>query len=412
MDFTIPHSMQEHLDALASFVHEQLVPLEPLLLSHQYEPLMARLDELRHQVQDAGWWAPNLPASVGGHFTSLVDLGLVSEVLGQSPLGHYVFGCQAPDAGNAELMHLFGNQQQQDTWLKPLAAGQIRSCFAMTEPHTAGSNPTLLDTQARLEGDYWVINGRKWFTTAADGADLVIVMAVTDSDAAPHQRASMIMVPANTPGYSIIRNIPVMGHAGSGYFSHSEVEFSDCRVPADSLLGPEGQGFRLAQARLGPGRIQHCMRWLGIGQRALDEACRYTRGRRIRRSQMLSDQQIIQSWLAESLAELRAARALVLQTAWRIDREDFSEVKADVSMIKFYTAQVLQRIIDRCLQMHGALGMTDDTIVAFFFREERAARIYDGPDEVHKLSLARAMMKASEQADSNENSTVTGMANG
>lgn len=399
MDFTVPESMQNHLDSLSDFVRQHLIPLEPLLLSHQYEPLMKELNALRQRVRESGWWAPNLPASVGGHFTSLVDLGLISEVLGQSPLGHYVFGCQAPDAGNAELMHLFGNPSQQETWLEPLAAGRIRSCFAMTEPHTAGSNPTLLETTATLENDSWVINGRKWFTTAADGADLVIVMAVTDPDADSHQRASMILVPTETSGYRIERNIPVMGHAGKGYFSHSEVEFKDCRVPADALLGPRGQGFKLAQARLGPGRIQHCMRWLGIGQRALDEACRYTRNRRIRRSQMLSDQQIIQSWLAESLAELRAARALVLQTAWRIDREDFQQVKADVSMIKFYTAQVLQRIVDRCLQMHGALGMTDDTILAFFFREERAARIYDGPDEVHKMSLARAMMKATEEAE-------------
>lgn len=376
------------------FVHDHLIALEPQLLCQQFDRLIPELDRLREEVRHKGWWAPNLPSSLGGNWRDMVHLGLTSEVLGQTPLGHYVFGCQAPDAGNAELLHLHGNNDQQAEWLRPLARGDIRSCFAMTEPDTAGSNPTLLACRAELDGDHWVIHGRKWFTTAADGAQLVIVMAVTDPDAAPHQRASMILLPADQAGFRIVRNIPVMGHAGSGYFSHSEVEFSQCRVPRENLLGARGQGFALAQDRLGPGRIQHCMRWLGIARRAIDEACRYTSGRQIRRDQMLSDQQMIRSGLAESEASLQAARALVLKTAWRLDHEPAKAVRSDISMIKFLTADVLQKVVDRCLQMHGALGVTDDRILAFFYREERAARIYDGPDEVHKQSLAKHMLAA------------------
>ncbi len=394
MDFSVDSSISSRLSDMHTFVHEQLIPLEPLLLSQQIDTLMPQLDDLRDAVRAQGWWAPNLPASLGGSWRDMVHLGLTSEVLGQTPLGHYVFGCQAPDAGNAELLHLHGNTKQQTEWLKPLAIGDIRSCFAMTEPDTAGSNPTLLACRAKLDGDHWVINGRKWFTTAADGAQLVIVMAVTDPDAAPHQRASMILLPADQSGYRIVRNIPVMGHAGAGYYSHSEVEFTDCRVPAENLLGGRGQGFALAQARLGPGRIQHCMRWLGIARRAIDEACRYTSKRQIRSDQMLSDQQTIRTWLAESEASLQAAKTLVLKTAWRLDHEPTKAVRPDISMIKFLTADVLQKVVDRCLQMHGALGVTDDRILAFFYREERAARIYDGPDEVHKQSLAKHMLAA------------------
>ncbi len=393
MDLNISESLQKRLNQAEEFVKTELPAVEELLLNGQWDELKQALKEQREKVKAMGLWAPNLPKDVGGSYTTLVDLALFAEVLGQSPVGHYSFGCQAPDAGNAELLHMHGTDQQKTDWLKPLAAGEIRSCFAMTEPHTAGSNPTLLDTTAVLDGDEWVINGRKWFTTSADGADFTIAMVVTDPDAEKHSRASMIIVPLDNPGYQHIRKIPVMGHQGDGYFSHSEVEFNNCRVPATNLLGQRGAGFTLAQDRLGPGRIQHCMRWLGIGKRSLAQMCSYVKTRKISSTQTLADQQLMQSMIAESAADLAAARALVMETAWTVENKGFNAARDNISLIKFYTANVLQRVVDRALQSHGALGMTDDTILAHYYREERAARIYDGPDEVHRLSVAKRILK-------------------
>ena len=393
MDYSIPAEFETRLSKIRRILSEDIIPAEHLLLTAQWAELTEATNAIRNKIKQQGLWAPNLPESIGGTYTGLVDLALIGEVLGQSPLGHYCFGTQAPDAGNAELLHLHGTPDQIERYLKPLADGSIRSCFAMTEPHTAGSNPTLLDATAIKDGNDWIINGRKWFTTAADGATFTIAMVNTDPDAAKHLRASMIIVPLDNPGYQRIRNIPVMGHAGEGYFSHSEVEFADCRVPQENLLGKQGHGFLLAQERLGPGRIQHCMRWLGICQRALDEMCQYVPTRQINSRESLADQQIIKQMIAKSAAELAAARALVLETAWRVENEGFKEAKDNISLIKFYTAEVLQKIVDRAIQSHGALGVTDDTILAFFYREERAARIYDGPDEVHQMSVAKSILK-------------------
>ena len=394
MDYSISPALQQRLDQTQKFLETEIIPNEKYLLSGQWDRVDEFLSQARLKVKSLGLWAPHLHKSIGGSFTSLVDLALITEVLGQSPLGHVTFGCQAPDAGNAELLHLHGTKQQVDDWLLPLAAGEIRSCFAMTEPHTAGSNPTLLDSTAELDGDEWVINGRKWFTTSADGADFTVAMVNTDIEADKYSRASMILVPLDNPGYRLVRNIPVMGHTGRGYFSHGEVEFTNCRVPVTNIIGKRGEGFSLAQQRLGPGRIQHCMRWLGIGKRAFSEMCRYVKTRKISATQTLADQQLMQAMIADSAADLASARALVLQTAWTVENQGFKAARENISLIKFYTANVLQRVVDRALQSHGGLGVTDDTILSHFYREERAARIYDGPDEVHKLSVARKILKA------------------
>jgi alkylation response protein AidB-like acyl-CoA dehydrogenase len=385
-------TFDQTLDAIKTLMTERVIPLEHLFLSQQWKPLFNAMNAIRLAVKDQGLWGPNLPADVGGMSLSVRELGLISEVTGQSPLGHYCFGCQAPDAGNAELLHLYANDFIKQAFLLPLAQGEIRSCFAMTEPHTAGSNPTMLDSTAELVDGHWVINGRKWFTTAADGAAFTIVMAVTDPDAPKHQRASMIIVPLDTPGYHNLRNIPVMGHSGSGYYSHSEVEFTDCRVPASHLIGQRGAGFKMAQQRLGPGRIQHCMRWIGIANRCFELMCRHIKTRQITPTSTLADQPLIQAKVAESYAALNASRALVLETANIIDRQGWDAAKHHISMIKFECAGMLQLVVDNALQSMGALGMTDDSIVAFFYREERAARIYDGPDEVHKISLAKSLL--------------------
>ena len=381
------------LKQIEAIVNQQIIPLEPLLLTQQWDALFDKLDQIRVEIKAHGLWAPNLPASVGGMDLSATQLARIAEVSGQSPLGHYCFGCQAPDAGNAELLHLYANDFIKSNFLLPLAQGDIRSCFAMTEPHTAGSNPTLLDTTAELVDGHWVINGRKWFTTAADGAAFTIVMAVTDPEAHRHQRASLIIVPLDNPGYRNIRNIPVMGHSGAGYYSHSEVEFVNCKVPANHLIGERGQGFKMAQQRLGPGRIQHCMRWIGIAKRCFKLMCQHVKQRQITPTSTLADQAVIQSKIAESFAAMNASRALVMETTRIVDEQGFDAAKHHISMIKFESANMLQLVVDNALQSMGALGMTDDSIVAFFYREERAARIYDGPDEVHKISLAKSLLK-------------------
>jgi len=394
MNFQIDAELASRLARIRAFVIERVQPLEPRLLAGEWEALDAGIAACRAEVRERGWWAPNLPAAEGGSGHGLVTLGLISEALGRSPLGHFVFGCQAPDAGNAELLASHGTPAQRARFLEPLAAGEIRSCFLMTEPEFAGSNPTEMGTTAVRDGDEFVLNGHKWFATAAEGARFGICMAVTDPGADKYGRASMILVETDRPGYRLVRNIPVMGHPGRGFFSHGEVRLENVRVPVANLLGEAGAGFAMAQERLGPGRIHHCMRWLGICRRALDEMIAHVLKREIKPGLPLAKMGTIQDWIAESAAEVEAARALVLMTAWTIEQEGFRAARERVSMIKYYTANVLQRVVDRALQAHGGLGVTDDRILAFFFREERAARIYDGPDEVHRMAVARRLLKS------------------
>ncbi len=395
MDFAISPELTAQLHAIRAFVRRELYPLEAIMLSDGFHAILPRLSALREEVKRNGWWLPHLSKAHHGMGLSLMNFGLISEVLGSSILGHYAFNCQAPDAGNMEILAEFGTPAQKEAFLEPLLQGKVRSCFAMTEPEFAGSNPVWMGTTAVLDGDEWVICGHKWFTTAADGANFAVVMAITEQgdEVKPHARASQILVPLETPGYERVRNISIMGEQGEGYMSHSEVRFNDVRVPRENLLGERGAGFAIAQTRLGPGRIHHCMRWLGICERALEMMCRYTSARELAPGKPLSDQQIIQTWMAESRAEIDAARLMVLKTAWRIDHEGTRAARQDISTIKFFVAGVLQRVLDRAVQAHGALGMTDDTPLAFWYRHERAARIYDGPDEVHKLSLARQLVK-------------------
>lgn len=393
MDFSLDDRTLELVARYRSFVDDHLLPLEPIFLQQGLVPLEAALAEIRKEARKRGLWGPNYPVEEGGQGLDLVTHGLVSEVLGRSPLGHYAVGVNAPDAGNAELLHLHGSPQQKEQWMAPLMRGEIRTCFGMTERDNSGANPLMMTTRAELEGDQWVINGTKWFTTGADGAALCIVMAVTEPEASPHKRASLLLVPANTPGFVIERKTPIMGHEGSGVFSHAEIAFRDCRVPRESLLGERGGGFALAQARLGPGRIHHCMRWLGICQRALELLIERANQRSITpEGRPLAESDLIRSWVAECAAEIQAARLMVLHAAWRIARAGARAARNDVSMIKYYVADVLQKVLDRALQVHGGLGVTDYTVLAFYYREERAARIYDGPDEVHKLSVARRLL--------------------
>ncbi|HEX5726720.1 MAG TPA: acyl-CoA dehydrogenase family protein [Longimicrobiaceae bacterium] len=382
------------LSRVRAFVREEIVPLEERFLREPFRALLPALDEVRARVKAAGLWAPHLPRELGGLGLSLAEFAPVSELLGWSPLAHYAFNCQAPDVGNMELLHAHGTPEQQRRWLEPLARGEIRSCFAMTEPEHAGSNPVWLSATAVRDGGEYVIDAHKWFTSSADGAAFAIVMAVTDPAAErPHARASQIIVPAGTPGFRIVRNLPVMGEAGEDYFSHAEVVFEACRVPVENRIGPEGAGFLLAQERLGPGRIHHCMRWIGVAERAFDLMCRRAVLRELAPGDPLGTRQAVQHWIAESRAEIDAARLLSLDAAARIDRGGAKAARVEVSTIKFFVAGVLQHVIDRALQVHGAAGMTDDLLLSFWYRHERGARIYDGPDEVHKSLVAREILK-------------------
>ena len=393
MDFGISEELRALLDDIGGFVHEQLYPLEAVMLKQGFGAVLPQLAELREQVKQRGWWLPHLPADHGGLGLSLAEFGLVSEALGRSPIGHYAFNCQAPDAGNMEILLEHGTESQRERFLEPLLHGEVRSCFGMTEPEHAGSNPVWMSSRAVLDGDEWVVNAHKWFTSSADGADFCIVMAVTDPQAHKYQRASMIIVPMGTPGFELVRNISVMGEPGEDYASHAEIRLTDCRVPEGNLLGEVGAGFSIAQQRLGPGRIHHCMRWIGICERAFDLMCTRAATREVSPGKTLGHKQFVQGWIAESRAEIDAARLMVLRAAWLIDQKGTYAARRDVSTIKFFVAGVLQRVLDRAIQVHGAMGVTDETPLAYWWRHERGARIYDGPDEVHKISLARGILK-------------------
>jgi len=394
MDFAISDKMKTILGMINEFVDRELIPLEPEFIKHDFKEMLPVLREKQKIVKKMELWAPNYPEELGGMGLALLEHGLVSEALGRTPLGHYTFWCQAPDAGNVEILHMHGTDEQKEKFLKPLADGKIRSCFSMTEVDMPGSNPVMLETTAVKDGEDYIINGHKWYTSSADGSNFAIVMAVTNPEAPTYLQASMIIVPTETPGFNLVRNIPVMGHVGSDYASHGEILYQSCRVPQKNLLGAEGQGFVIAQDRLGPGRIHHCMRWLGICQRAFDLMCNRANARVISPDgRTLASRQTIQNWVSESASEIQAARLMTLHAAWMIDNVGPKEARDNVSMIKFVVANTMQKVVDRALQVHGGLGMTDDTPLAYFFRHERAARIYDGADEVHKSSLAKRILK-------------------
>jgi acyl-CoA dehydrogenase len=376
------------------FIQDELLPFEPQFLKQPLAESIPWLDQKREQVKDLGLWGLHLSEADGGLGLTLTEFGQVSEAIAMAPLfGHYVFGCQAPDIGNSELLHKFASERLKKTYLEPLMAGHIRSCFSMTEPEYAGSNPTRLGTTAVRQGDEWVINGHKWFTSSADGAAFAIVMAVTNPDAARHQRASMILVPTNTPGFIHDRRIPVFGDAGEGWFSHSEIRYENCRVPYENLIGGEGMGFVLAQERLGPGRIHHCMRWIGQAERALDLMCQRAATREMDEDTMLGEKQFIQGFIAESRVEIDASRLYVLDTAMKIDQKGAPAVRDQIAGIKFYVANMVLRVLDRAIQVYGAMGVTDDTILSHVYKHERGARIWDGADEVHKQFLALSILK-------------------
>ena len=397
MDFSIPEDTKNMVKAVRDFLRKEIYPIEQEFLNSKFQDLLPILAEKRAKVKSMGLWCPHIPEEYGGQGLSLLEFAFIGEELGRTPLGHYIFNCQAPDAGNMEILIKYGSDEQKEKYLKPLVDGNIRSCFSMTEPAYPGSNPVWMGTTAVKKGGDYIINGDKWFSTGADGAAFSIVMANTNPHAdSPYLKASMIIVPSDTHGYRLLRNTSVMGETGSDYASHGEIQLYDCRVPQSNLLGPEGSGFVIAQDRLGPGRIYHCMRWIGICERAFDLMCTWAASRNMSPGKPLATRQIVQAWIAESRAEIDAARLLVLKSAWKIDREGSYAARDDISLIKFYVAGVLQNVLDRAIQVHGGMGMTDNLPLAYWYRHERATRIYDGPDEVHKISVARHILRGYE----------------
>ena len=380
---------------IQQFVDKEMIPHESLMdHNHTFQDSLPMLEQKRDLVKKMGYFSPQIPKNYGGLGLSLHQLGQIYEILGKTFYGLYVFNCQAPDAGNMEILIEHGTDYHKEKFLFPLINGESRSCFSMTEPDFAGSNPILMGTTAVEDGDNYIINGHKWFTSSADGADFAIVMVITDAENPnPYMKASQIIVPTDTPGFNFIRNIPVMGDEGDGWNSHAEIKYENCIVPKKNVLGPVGSGFKIAQERLGPGRIHHCMRWIGQCEKAFDMMCERAANRELMPGKPLSSKQTIQNWIAESRAEINASRLLVLDAAKKIDEQGAYKAKVEISTIKFYVAQVMQNVLDRALQVHGALGMTDDTPIAALFRHERSARIYDGADEVHKSRVAKEIIK-------------------
>ncbi|MBU8906254.1 acyl-CoA dehydrogenase family protein [Desertibacillus haloalkaliphilus] len=386
-DFSPTVEQEELLAKAKKIMEEDVYPAEKYIVPGVGLPNEI-LKPLQQKVKDQNLWAAHLPEHIGGLGLGNVFLGLLNEQLGSSPIGPRVFGTAAPDTGNTEILLNAGTQEQIDKYLKPVIDDEIRSCFAMTERDVSGADPTGLQTTAVKEGNEWVINGRKWFISNAGLSSFAIVMAVTNPDAAPHERASMFLVDIGTPGFNLIRDIEVMGDFSEG--GHWEIEFDNCRIPEESILGKVGEGFKLAQMRLGPGRITHAMRWLGVMNRSFDLMLDYALKRKTR-GKPLAEFQSIQNFIADSAAEMSASRLMTLHAAWKMDQG--LDARKEIALIKFYGAKILNDIISRAIQVHGSLGYSKDTPLEAFYREGRAAHIYDGPDEVHRMVVAKRILK-------------------
>ena len=393
MDFAPSPKVREFQDRLTAFMEEYVYPAETVAQEqiaasgnpHHHAPIMQALKQRAHT---AGLWNLFLPDSVYGAGLANLEYAPLAEIMGRSPIAPEIFNCSAPDTGNMEILAEFGTAEQRQQWLEPLLAGASRSCFSMTEPAVASSDPTNLQTRAVRDGDDYVITGRKWFTSNAyhPNCRIAIVMAVTDPEAPPHKRATMILVPLGTPGFELVRTLPVFNYIGEG--GHAEVRYNDVRVPVTNRLGDEGSGFAIAQARLGPGRIHHCMRSIGGAERALELLCKRA-ANRVAFGSPLIDKQTIQNWIAESRMQIDAARLLVLHAAWKMDTLGKREARQEISMIKVVAANTYLDVLDRAIQVHGAMGVTNDTPLALMWGHARTLRIVDGPDEVHKMVIAR-----------------------
>ena len=385
MSFEIPESVRPIRDRVKQFVVERIYPVEHILEDRNDDESRATLRRLMDEAKAAGLWALGHPVDIGGQGMPFLDYVYVNEVIGSSEIAQVCLGTHSLQ--DSIMLNLHSSPEWRERYLKPLVAGEIFPSFGMTEPEVAGSDPTQLQTRAVLDGDDWVINGRKWFTTGANRAAYTTVMCRTEDDDTPnHSAFSMIVVPTNSPGYNLVRETPVMGMLGG----HCEVQYDNVRVPRSNLLGPRGQGFLIAQQRLGPGRIFHCMRWLGQAQRAFDLMCERANSR-VAFGQTLGEKQQIQVMIFETAAEIQACRLLTLQAAHKMDTGDPARV--EIGIIKVVGAKMLHNTIDRAIQVYGAMGVTSDTPLERMYRHARFARIYDGPDEVHRATVSRLILR-------------------
>jgi len=386
MDFNLDPQLIELRDRVSAFIRDEVIPAEP---KHGETITGDLVRSLREKARRAGIYGPQLPREYGGLGLQTVAMCVLFEQAGRSFLGPIAMHCSAPDEGNMHLLSMFANDEQRERYLRPLVEGKIRSCFAMTEPAPgAGSDPTMMLTRATRVDGGWEINGLKWFATGAEGASVAVTIAVTDPEEHPHRRATTFLVPTDTPGYRVVRSVATMG--GHGYGGHGEVEFRNARIPDSAILGARGDGFRLALARLGPARLTHCMRWLGIAQRSLDIAVARAKEREAF-GKKLAEHQSIQWMIADSEIELHASRLMVMEAAWK--HEHGSEIRHESSICKVFVAEAINRVIDRAVQICGALGVSTDLPLEHFYREARAFRIYDGPSEVHRMVIARNVIR-------------------
>jgi len=385
MSFEVPEHVRPIRARVRQFVEERVYPVESLLDDRRAPEAGAVLRRLMDEAKAAGLWALGHPKEIGGQGLPFLDYVYVNEVIGRSEYAMVALGTHSLQ--DSIMLNLHAAPEWRERYLKPLVAGEVFPSFAMTEPEVASSDPTQLQTTAVLDGDHWVISGRKWFTTGADVAAYTTVMARTEPDAPPHMAFSMIVVPTDTPGYTIVREVPVMGMHGG----HCEVLYDQVRVPRGNLLGPRGSGFLIAQQRLGPGRIFHCMRWLGQAQRAFDLMCERANNR-VAFGSPLADKQQVQQMVFDTAAEIQSCRLLTLDAAHKIDQGDPARV--EIGLIKVVGAQMVHNAIDRAIQVFGAKGVSADTPLERMYRHARFARIYDGPDEVHRVSVARQILRA------------------
>lgn len=385
MSFEIPEHVRPIRERVRTFIEERIYPVENIIEDRHDAESAETVRRLMQEAKDAGLWALGHPTEIGGQGMPFLDYVYVNEVIGSSEYAQVCLGTHSLQ--DSIMLNLHAAPEWRDKYLKPLVAGEIFPSFGMTEPEVASSDPTQLQTRAVLDGDEWVINGRKWFTTGANRAAYTTVMCRTEDDDVPaHAAFSMIVVPTDTPGYNIVRETPVMGMYGG----HCEVAYDNVRVPRANLLGPRGEGFLISQQRLGPGRIFHCMRWLGQAQRAFDLMCQRANSRRAFGS-TLGEKQQIQAMIFETAAEIQASRLLTLSAAHKMDKGDPARI--EIGIIKVVGAKMLHNTIDRAIQVFGAAGVTDDFPLERMYRTARFARIYDGPDEVHRATVARLILR-------------------
>ncbi|MGZ5475980.1 MAG: acyl-CoA dehydrogenase family protein [Thermoanaerobaculia bacterium] len=382
MDFDLPSDLIDLRTRVANFVRDEVIPLER---EENFD-----LGALRQKARQAGIFGPQLPREWGGLGLGTVAMCVLFEQAGRSLLGPLALHCAAPDEGNMHLLSVYATPEQREQYLRPLVEGKIRSCFAMTEPAPgAGSDPTMILTRATRVGGGWEITGRKWFATGAAGSTFAIAMAITDPSVPAHKGVTMFLVPANASGFNIVRSVPTMGgHGGPG--GHGEIDFDHVRVPDSAVFGKIGDGFKMAQVRLTPARLTHCMRWMGVAQRSLEIAIDYAK-KRDAFGKKLAQHQSIQWMIADSEIELHASRMMVMQAAWKHERGD--DIRHESSICKVFVAEAVNRVIDRAVQICGALGVSTDTPLEHFYREARAFRIYDGPSEVHRMVIARNLLR-------------------